>query len=184
MCYEIGIPLNVSCAYSGRIACAYKHGKSFTRPKSDNPNNRYVNLCVAIYECESTGGSDWVLEDTIHLKNISLPEIKFNFDLRYVHDRSILEKKKQSINSLVRNLSHEDVPIALRDGEADQLCTNLHGLVAVPSFSTLQTLRKTICEKGNQFPLTQKHLVQLDWVSTEDGSHVMTIGVGSKVRNF
>jgi hypothetical protein len=34
--------------------------------------SRYVNLCVAIYECESTGGSEWIREDIIHLKNIEL----------------------------------------------------------------------------------------------------------------
>lgn len=55
------------------------------------------------------------------------------------------------------------------------------GLLTVPSFSTLQTLRKSITESGNTCPLTQKHLVQLDWVSKEDGSHILTIAVGSKV---
>lgn len=57
------------------------------------------------------------------------------------------------------------------------------GLLAVPSFSTLQSLRKSIIECGNTCPLTQKHLVQLDWVSKEDGSHILTVGVGSKVIN-
>jgi hypothetical protein len=51
-----GKPLNISVAYSGRIACAYKYGKSFTRPSKKDPASRYVNMCVAIYECESTGG--------------------------------------------------------------------------------------------------------------------------------
>ncbi|KAG1687719.1 DmX-like protein 2 [Nymphon striatum] len=69
-----GQPLYVSCAYSGRIACAYKYGKSFTRSSTHNPEERFVNLCVAIYECESTGGSEWILEDTIQLKNVSLPK--------------------------------------------------------------------------------------------------------------
>lgn len=55
-----GQPLNISAAYSGRIACAYKYGKSFTRPSKNDPDSRYVNLSVAIYECESTGGSEWV----------------------------------------------------------------------------------------------------------------------------
>nr|CAD7425062.1 unnamed protein product [Timema monikensis] len=58
------------------------------------------------------------------------------------------------------------------------------GLLAVPSFSTLQSLRKSIIECGNTCPLTQKHLVQLDWVSKEDGSHILTVAVGSKVMLF
>lgn len=70
-----GKPLNISVAYSGRIACAYKYGKSFTRPSKKDPNSRFVNMCIAIYECESTGGSEWVLEDTIHLKNIYVPNL-------------------------------------------------------------------------------------------------------------
>ncbi|GAB6032390.1 hypothetical protein CHUAL_011029 [Chamberlinius hualienensis] len=179
-----GTLLNVSCAYSGRIACAYKHGKSFTRPHSDNPNSRYVNICVAIYECESTGGSEWILEDTIHLRNISLPEITLDVDLRYLYDKSLIERKMLSFSNLVRTFSHDEQPNTFKDGESDHLCNNLHGLLAVPSFSTLQTLRKAICEKGNQFALTQKHLVQLDWVSTEDGSHILTVGVGSEVLLF
>lgn len=57
-------------------------------------------------------------------------------------------------------------------------------MLAVPSFSTLQSLRKSIIENGNTCPLTQKHIVQLDWVSKEDGSHILTVAVGSKVICF
>ena len=32
--------------------------------------------------------------------------------------------------------------------------------------------------------LKQKHLVQMDWVSTEDGSHILTVGVGAKVSDY
>ena len=36
----------------------------------------YINLCTAIYECESSGGAEWILEDTIYLKNIEIqPQI-------------------------------------------------------------------------------------------------------------
>lgn len=84
-----GQPLHISAAYSGRIACAFKYGKSFTRSTVDDAAQRFVNLCVAIYECESTGGSEWVLEDTIHLKNIHLPkmELDLTFDLSYLHNK-------------------------------------------------------------------------------------------------
>lgn len=43
----------MSCAYSGRVAVAYRYGN--IRAMADNPDNKFVNLCVAIYECESTG---------------------------------------------------------------------------------------------------------------------------------
>lgn len=70
-----GSPLAVSAAYSGRVAVAFKLGSSFTRPTKGNDDARYVNLAVAIYECESTGGSEWVLEDTVGCGVNDLPVI-------------------------------------------------------------------------------------------------------------
>lgn len=93
--------LHMSVAYSGRLACAYKYGKSFTRPNKNDHDSRYINLCVAIYECESTGGTEWSLEDVIHLKNIHLPKISLDrhLDLSYLYDSKTL-KKKQRINEV------------------------------------------------------------------------------------
>ena len=55
MCFcFVGKPLIISCAYSGRFAVAYRHGN--VRRRLDNPNDKAVNLYVAIYECESSGG--------------------------------------------------------------------------------------------------------------------------------
>ncbi|XP_001850447.2 dmX-like protein 2 isoform X2 [Culex quinquefasciatus] len=179
--------LHISAAYSGRIACAFKYGKSFTRPtKSSDPESRYVNLCVAIYECESTGGSEWVLEDTIHLKNIHLPRIQVDphLDLSYLYDNKTLQKK-QRLNQMLQTMTHDDNRSS-RNGDVtpEALAKPGSGLLAVPSFSTLQSLRKSITEHGNTCPLTQKHLVQLDWVSKEDGSHILTVAVGSKIMLF
>lgn len=180
-----GQPLNISAAYSGRIACAYKYGKSFTRPnKSGDPDSRYINLCVGIFECESSGGSEWVLEDTIHLKNIHLPRINIDhgIDLSYLHDNRVLQKK-QRLNQVLHNFTTHDEIRSPRSGDSTPEINvkNHSSLLAVPSFSTLQSLRKSIAENGNTCPLTQKHLVQLDWVSKEDGSHILTVAVGSKI---
>ncbi|XP_045501506.1 dmX-like protein 2 [Colias croceus] len=185
-----GQPLHISAAYSGRIACAYKCGRSFTRPKTlstTNPNNpdaRFVNLCVCVYECESTGGAEWLLEDTIPLRNVSLPRVGVctdtQIDLSYLHDTTFMQKK-QRINQVLQTLS-SDESRNNRNGEADP--GKAAGLLAVPSFSTLQSLRRSIMENGNTCPLTQKHLVQLDWVSKEDGSHILTVAVGSRVLLF
>lgn len=189
--------LNISAAYSGRIACAYKYGKSFTRPTKADPESRYVNLCVAIYECESTGGSEWVLEDTIHLKNIHLPQVQVDphLDLSYLYDQKSLAKK-QRLQQVLHPFTHDDLarPAArpagsqnsINNGDLtpDSLKAPGTGMLAVPSFSTLQSLRKSITEHGNTCPLTQKHLVQLDWVSKEDGSHILTVAVGSKIMLF
>ncbi|CAB3244524.1 unnamed protein product [Arctia plantaginis] len=183
-----GQPLHISAAYSGRIACAYKCGRSFTRPKggatTNNSDARFVNLCVCVYECESTGGAEWLLEDTIPLRNVSLPRVGVctdtQIDLSYLHDTSFMQKK-QRINQVLQTLSSDDSR-SVRNGEGDT--GKSAGLLAVPSFSTLQSLRKSIMENGNTCPLTQKHLVQLDWVSKEDGSHILTVAVGSRVLLF
>lgn len=185
--------LNISAAYSGRIACAYKYGKSFTRPNKADPESRYVNLCVAIYECESTGGSEWVLEDTIHLKNIHLPTVQVDphLDLSYLYDQKSLAKKAR-LQQALHPFAHDDLARSPNrsmnsiNGETtpENLKPPSNGLMAVPSFSTLQSLRKSITEHGNTCPLTQKHLVQLDWVSKEDGSHILTVAVGSKIMLF
>ncbi|CAH2982214.1 unnamed protein product [Chilo suppressalis] len=182
-----GQPLHISAAYSGRIACAYKCGRSFTRPKGGNTTNstdaRFVNLCVCVYECESTGGAEWLLEDTIPLRNVSLPRVGVcadtQIDLSYLHDTSFMQKK-QRLTQVLQTLSSEER--TNRNGEADT--GKSAGLLAVPSFSTLQSLRRSIMENGNTCPLTQKHLVQLDWVSKEDGSHILTVAVGSRVLLF
>ena len=48
--------MTVCCAYTGRIAVAYRVGEPFQRKKKKaEPNSRFCNLYVAIYECESTG---------------------------------------------------------------------------------------------------------------------------------
>lgn len=165
-----GQPLFVSCAYSGRMACAFKHGKSFTRHNSKNPDSRYVNIGVSIFECESTGGSEWMLEDTINLRNISLPLPKLSLNIESLVDAS--ERNKRTADAILQKLSTD---------ESSNERLPLQRLLSVPSYATLQTLRQAIIEKGNQDLLTPKSIVQLDWVSAEDGSHILTVAIGSKV---
>ncbi|KAK9710406.1 WD domain, G-beta repeat [Popillia japonica] len=173
--------LNISVAYSGRLACAYKYGRSFTRPNKDQDHDsRYINLCVAIYECESTGGTEWILEDVIHLKNIHLPRINIDkhLDLSYLLDPKTLKKKKR-LNEVLHTFSNDE-----RQNNLTVDHNIKSTLLAVPSFSTLQSLKKSITEMGNICPLTQKHIVQLDWVSNEDGSHILTVACGSKIMLY
>ena len=113
-----GTPVSVSAAYSGRIACAYQTGQSFQRPNVD-PNLRYVNLCVGIYECESTGGSEWILEDTISLRNIEIqPEIPA-MDLKIYENGSMANKTQESLQKFAQHFTDD------MDGE--DLRRNLKG---------------------------------------------------------
>ena len=55
-----GKPITVSCAYSGRMAVAYRRGDVQAQP--NHPEEKFINLYVAIYECESTGWSQVCLQ--------------------------------------------------------------------------------------------------------------------------
>lgn len=52
--------------------------------------------------------------------------------------------------------------------------------MSVPSASTLKSLR---CQRheNSSVNLKQKHPIQLDWLSMENGSHLLTVAIGSKV---
>jgi len=79
-----------------------------------------------MFVCYSLG-SEWVLEDTIHLKNIHLPRIQVDphLDLSYLYDSRFLQKK-QRINHILQALSSEDVRSPLKNGEQnDHHHTNL-----------------------------------------------------------
>ena len=60
---------------------------------------------------------------------------------------------------------------------------HISGLTSVPSMSTLEGVKRYINKMGNS-PSTAapKRIVMLDWVSNEDGSHILTVTVGNKVR--
>ncbi|ELU10253.1 hypothetical protein CAPTEDRAFT_201231 [Capitella teleta] len=155
-----GKPLQVSCAYSGRVAVAYRMGP--IRSHSDEPGSQYVNLYVSIYECESSGGSEWTLEDTIELKNISIPEPRADIDLSLIYDNDSHMEDDQVIVSPTLS-----TPAVVKT-------------MPVPSPSTIRSVKQALSERETQ-PLSQRHLVQLDWVSTEDGSHILTVAVGSRI---
>ncbi|XP_042343827.1 dmX-like protein 1 isoform X4 [Plectropomus leopardus] len=159
-----GRPIEVSCCHSGRIAVAYRqmqntplnstpylnsHGlltspptlassphlhyggnthltPTLTVQRSPNhtpipnpANTREPLVHIGIYQCESTGGSQWILEQTIVLDNTD---------------------PTANMDSPIPN---EDCP-------------------------------------GS----TSKSLVHLDWVSQEDGSHVLTVGIGTKIYMY
>ncbi|XP_052793147.1 dmX-like protein 2 isoform X3 [Mya arenaria] len=160
-----GKPLTVSCAYTGRVAVAYR--STSHKPKGNVPNRRFFNLCVVIYECESTGGSQWVAEDTIELKNIRIPESHVDVDLDL---ETCSPEQHQSDTE-----SSPSLPLA---ANLISMCRTK----SVPSLSALTVARKEQEDHQDKLDIMhQKHLVQLDWVSTEDGSHILTVGVGSKI---
>ncbi|XP_069736632.1 dmX-like protein 1 isoform X5 [Phaenicophaeus curvirostris] len=122
-----GRPTEVSCAHTNRLAVAYKQATS----KNSNLSQDFI-MHVSIFECESTGGSSWILEQTLHLDEVG----------------TMLESGV-SIDSNLVAYNQQDVSLS---------------------------------HSGNM-PST-KHLVHLDWMSREDGSHILTVGIGSKLYMF
>ncbi|KFO21425.1 DmX-like protein 2 [Fukomys damarensis] len=125
----VGRPVAVSCSYTGRLAVAYKqpvHHNGFV--------SKEFSMHVCIFECESTGGSDWVLEQTIHLDDL-------------VKVGSVLDSR-----------------------------------ISVDSNLFVYSKSDSLLSKDDRYLIPNiKHLVHLDWVSKEDGSHILTVGVGANI---
>lgn len=162
-----GRPIKVSCCHSGRIAVAYR--QATTPPLNSTPhlnthrllpsppalasspfcnsthlaptltlqpcpnlalspnpaNTKEPAVHISTFQCESTGGSQWILEQTIVLES-----------------------------------TDPTVFCATTDGS---------------DFSTLN---------GNCPGTASRSVVHLDWVSQEDGSHVLTVGIGTKIYMY
>ncbi|KAM4602401.1 dmX-like protein 2 [Polymixia lowei] len=126
-----GRPVAVSCSYTGRLAVAFK------QPRQGQPvgSGGDFSMHVSIYECESTGGSEWVLEQTLHLDDFTRPS-------------STLDPRV-SVDSNLFVYSRSDLYMS-RDHSSPNI----------------------------------KHYVHLDWLSKEDGSHILTVGVGSNILMY
>uniref|UniRef100_A0A8C3AJ10 Dmx-like 2 n=1 Tax=Cyclopterus lumpus TaxID=8103 RepID=A0A8C3AJ10_CYCLU len=124
-----GRPVAVSCSYIGRLAIAFK------KPRQGQGSGEDFSMHVSIYECESTGGSEWVLEQTLHLDDFTRPS-------------STLDPRV-SVDSNLFVYSRSDLYMT-RDHSSPNI----------------------------------KHYVHLDWLSKEDGSHILTVGVGSNILMY
>ncbi|XP_073320443.1 dmX-like protein 2 isoform X3 [Pagrus major] len=126
-----GRPVAVSCSYIGRLAVAFK------KPRQGQllGSGEDFSMHVSIYECESTGGSEWVLEQTLHLDDFTRPS-------------STLDPRV-SVDSNLFVYSRSDLYMT-RDHSSPNI----------------------------------KHYVHLDWLSKEDGSHILTVGVGSNILMY
>uniref|UniRef100_A0A665TI97 Dmx like 1 n=1 Tax=Echeneis naucrates TaxID=173247 RepID=A0A665TI97_ECHNA len=168
-----GRPIEVSCCHTGRIAVAYRqmpstplnstphlnsNGQS-TPTLASSPYNIHLtptltvqrgsdvvaspNLAgfreplvhIGIFQCESTGGSQWILEQTI-----------------------VLDSTYPSANCSISSSTNE----------SSNVPSNVD--FSLPN--------------ENCFGSTDKSLVHLDWVSQEDGSHVLTVGIGTKIYMY
>ena len=94
-------------------------------------------------------------------------------------DKTILnvqDKKQAAMNKIHKNLYDSS------KNESDDYWgkRSTGGLAKVPSNATLNRIKEGLPENVGE-NLIQKRLVQLDWVSNEDGSHILTVSVANKV---
>ena len=71
------------------------------RKGHNTSHTSYMNLFVAIYECESSGGIEWVLEDKIVLRNIEIPKIQPAVDPTIFQPQ---DRKTTAFTKLQKNL--------------------------------------------------------------------------------
>ncbi|XP_069954424.1 dmX-like protein 2 isoform X5 [Cherax quadricarinatus] len=179
-----GLPLHVSAAYSGRIACAYQTPGQDSAFSTGSDGSIQFSCSLAIYECESTGGSQWVLEDKFDIQDIvSNPGECSMADL----DLAYLSKVAQgrSTTRLTSTLSSEDLSQAYHTSSVFSVDAihSVSSQLLVPSPSTLHSLRNQRFDKRG-VSVKQKHPVQIDWVSQEDGSHLLTVAIGTKILAY
>uniref|UniRef100_A0A3B5LTZ7 Dmx like 1 n=1 Tax=Xiphophorus couchianus TaxID=32473 RepID=A0A3B5LTZ7_9TELE len=87
---------------------------------------------ISTFQCESTGGSQWILEQTI----------------------------------------------ALESTDPTTFSSTSNGPANIPNNTDFSTLN------GNCPGSANRSQVHLDWVSQEDGSHVLTVGIGTKIYMY
>lgn len=254
-------PLAISCSYNSRFAVAFKKNKRKTISKNKVAKHDFIKYCVKIFECESTGGSEWKLEDCIYLKNIVLPEIDsgINFDYIFGNQQPIRPARSthsfknivfgssttssagpssqtaasasssssssssnahQSTNSghlatiassgsfNINNQSSENTLTSnesqnTANSKTPEIPSTAAKISIKRQFSNgntdsfLNTANTSSCNISNsnnnnninsnnangfnRSKLPKSGLIKLDWASNENGSHLLTIGIGNKI---
>ncbi|MFH4976062.1 hypothetical protein AB6A40_002771 [Gnathostoma spinigerum] len=139
---------SVSAAHSGRFACAYlPEGATATRA------SEISSIKVGVFECESSGGVEWLREDTLFIDNKP-----FRVDRILGISSSSPDDSKYS-NGVFPFTSKRNSTAEVKRGIA----------------------ARVMRAKQHHDNLSLNDLVRIDWVSTENGSHILTIGVGADV---
>lgn len=115
--------MDLSCCHTSRVAVAHR---------SERPHGGAAEplMHVSIFQCESTGGSQWILEQTLKISGCYSP------------DSNDCEKS-----------------------------------LMVPSV-------RDSCVLTSDCLAVSRRQVHLDWVSREDGSHILTVALGSKLYMY
>ncbi|KAF2367901.1 RAVE complex protein Rav1 C-terminal [Trinorchestia longiramus] len=205
-----GVPLHVSCAYSGRLAVAYLPSErdAVVTPVPNNGNASQFSCKIAVYECESTGGGEWVMCDPVTVEDVVATDA-WQLEEQLLDQAHVTKVShcRATASNLVSVLSSDNLqsnlpkthsvlglpnrsagikPISpsgahsLQEGATTDALRSVSSMLHVPSKSTLHSLRSQKYSKRG-VRVKQRQPVQVDWVSKEDGSFLLTVAVGSKI---
>ena len=193
----------------------------------------FADYCVKIYECESTGGSEWKLEDCLNLNSIVLPELDSGIDFDYIFGTEKPIKPSRSMhsfktivlgnnnttsngisNSINNNsINHNNTSSTMLSSSSmsflasEQQLAKISQLQQQSQHAEIPSTAARVCIKrqfsnlnssssqqtlatanggGGVSPSTispnpSKKQINLDWGSCENGSHILTIGLGNRV---
>jgi hypothetical protein len=160
----------VRSASSTRFACAYKPlaNASFGQAR------KAARLQVAVYECESSGGIEWTLEDTIRL-----PAIVVASSIDTVTPSGVCEPAIVSpVDDMLSQVQH------------DRAYTHLLSRIpSIPRAVSHDEQRFTALSRGNslqQATVTASAAagIHVDWMSTEDGAHLLTVAHATRIYMY
>ncbi|GMT07275.1 hypothetical protein PENTCL1PPCAC_29449, partial [Pristionchus entomophagus] len=168
----------ISAAHSGRIACAYD--STYQREATAGKAKK---VQVIVFECESSGGVEWLREDSITIDNVAFPQLK----LPRLEDFGVHEPLP-SLDGIVADInarpSQRNGSLLTRIGSKSQLGTL--GPSPFPDRTITDHMRKAVSShaiRAQQLyeSLNMRDVVRIDWVSTEDGGHILTVGVAANI---
>lgn len=203
------VPLSISCSYNSRFAVAFRKASSSVDDTKSTNNKTFADYCVNIYECESTGGSEWRLEDSICLNSIVLPELDSGINLDYIFGDEKPIKPTRSMHSFknmifggsggstyVGGTTSPPHSANIAASPSSGLFTPFNAAVdtkstpaapipiEIPSTAAKISIKRQITTLNTIKPHNsrfKKKAINLDWGSTENGSHILTIGLGNRI---
>lgn len=167
-------PLAMSCSYNGRFAVAYRR-----EPESGR-------VYVEIYECESTGGSGWKLEDVVCVEAPVLPRLKLGIDLEYIWGQ------QKPIRPAHSSHSFKNILLSQYNHNAATSHLNTTDDSEIPSAAIRHSIKTKLTDRqdcswchadidGHEQDGGQTSLVKIDWASTESGSHILMVCLANQV---
>jgi hypothetical protein len=161
----------VRSASSTRFACAYKPlaNASFGQAR------KAARLQVAVYECESSGGIEWALEDTIQLPVFSVPSSIDTAAPNGACEPAIISPVDDMLSAVQHDRTHSHL---------------LARIPSIPRAASSDEQRFSTLSRGNSLQQTAVAAstaaagIHVDWMSTEDGAHLLTVAHATRIYMY